>query len=648
MQTVTVVGAGNMGSGIAQKIATEGVPVFLLDVSLAQAEAGVARIRTVLTEAVARKIFSSDQAGAILRRITPTGDFAADADLVIEAVFEDLQVKRDVFARLSDACRPDTILATNTSSFLVDDFTSVVQNPQRVIGLHYFYHPAKNRLVEVIGHRGSDPAVLARAWRFQEAIGKTPVKSADAPGFIVNRFFVPFVNEAVRLHEEGHAIADIEASAKQAFGIGMGPFELMNVTGVPISLHAADSLGARLGPFYSAAALLAAQVARREIWPLGEGGEVRSDIVDRLLGVTYHIALTLVSEGVGCTEDVDIGARVGLRWRQGPFELMNQDGLPRVRALQGRVAERYDLPTPNLLQKTRSAFAVRKVAHWTAGALGYVMFNRPDQLNALDPEMMQELQAAFRQLDADPQVERIVLCGAGKAFVAGADLKFFLAHLQGQRIEPIVEFAAFGQGVFREIDRSPKIVVCRLDGMALGGGAELALACDVIVATAKGSLAFPETGIGIYPGLGGTQRLTKRVGRDLARFVLASGHTLQASDLADLGLAVVVEPGDLDAALGSAQPEPAKAPRGLLRDAAAIYAAGEASDSAAGKAVARIRHKAHNALRCVDDLTAFAERGDLDAGLAKETEGLRSLFTHANALEGIGALLERRRPTFVD
>ncbi|MHC4838953.1 MAG: 3-hydroxyacyl-CoA dehydrogenase family protein, partial [Planctomycetota bacterium] len=230
-----VIGAGNMGSGIAQKIATEGYECVLVDLDDEKVARGLGIIRKLLDQGVERKVFRPQQAEAILGRLHGTSDWSdlADVDLVVEAVFEDVGVKRSVFERLSEHCKPTAILATNTSSFYVKDLVDSVVNPERLIGLHYFFHPAKNRLVEVIGHEGTDPAAFRAAWASQEAVGKTPIWSADAPGFVVNRYFVPWVNEGVRLLGEGVAdIPTIEWAAKKAFGVGMGPFELLNQVGV--------------------------------------------------------------------------------------------------------------------------------------------------------------------------------------------------------------------------------------------------------------------------------------------------------------------------------------------------------------------------------------------------------------------------------
>ena len=259
IEKIAVVGSGNMGSGIAQKFATEGFSVLLLDIDEAALNRGRTAIERTLAEGVERKIFRSDQAEQIRQRIEPTLDWSRlrDIDLVIEAVFEDLEVKRDVFRRLAEATRADCLLATNTSSFYVRQIAETTPHPERVLGLHYFYHPAKNRLVEVIAGPQTPGESVRRAWLLQEQIGKTPIASADAPGFVVNRFFVPWINEAARLLEEKVAdAATIEQAAIEGFRIGMGPFQLMNVTGIPIGYHAAATLERELGPFYKPSGII--------------------------------------------------------------------------------------------------------------------------------------------------------------------------------------------------------------------------------------------------------------------------------------------------------------------------------------------------------------------------------------------------------
>lgn len=670
---IGVVGAGNMGSGIAQKYATEGFPVVVVDMDEAAVARGKERVEKTLAEGVERGIFKQERADAILGRMRFTADkkALADAALVVEAVFEDKKVKQDLFKELDGICAEDAILATNTSSFYVDDVASATARPERVVGLHYFYHPAKNRLVEVIRGKKTSDAAFERAWAIQELSAKTPIESADAPGFIVNRFFVPWLNESMRLVEEGVAdIPTVEAAAKKAFGVGMGPFELMNVTGVPITLHAATTLGDELGDFYRPCDLIRPVVEKKEQWSLeGTPDAAKMDAVsDRLWGVVAQIACRIVFDEKVCTlEDCDLGARVGLRWPRGPFEALNAMSTKKALALVEAIAARYsNVEVPKALREHGEAdkpFELRFVLGRVEDGVGYITFNRPDAMNALNEVVVEQLASTFDKLAADPAVKGIVLEGKGKAFVAGADTRFFVEQIKKDDVPRIVRFAAGGQDVFRRIDRSEKPVVCALDGLSLGGGSELALACDFIVATPRGTLGFPETGIGIYPGLGGTQRSARRVGVPLARWLVLTGDVVDAKTALTLGLVdEVVSPAELDEAVrrralaGETRKEsspPTTTPAGfeglskLFEAPLEELRAGKVAveDERLAKAMKKVSFKAPLALKAADELVRAASSNTLEEGLAEETKGLDVIFRTHDALEGLSSI-GRGRPSF--
>lgn len=666
-----VIGAGNMGSGIAQKIATEGYECVLVDLDDEKVARGLGIIRKLLDQGVERKVFRPQQAEAILGRLHGTSDWSdlADVDLVVEAVFEDVGVKRSVFERLSEHCKPTAILATNTSSFYVKDLVDSVANPERLIGLHYFFHPAKNRLVEVIGHEGTDPAAFRAAWASQEAVGKTPIWSADAPGFVVNRYFVPWVNEGVRLLGEGVAdIPTIEWAAKKAFGVGMGPFELMNVTGVPISMHAANTLGQELHPFYAPGQALVDFCAGDEAnWSLdGEVDESKYDaIADRMLAVTFYVACKLVDEGVGSVEDTDIGARVGLRWPKGPFEMLNEVGVERARALVAALVADHGLEMPQMLADASDlGINIELVSLDTEGEVAHVRFNRPSAMNALDKDVLIQFDG---KLTLDHAVGKpLVVGGTGKAFVAGADIKFFVDALKRDDYPSIAEFAGYGQKLFRELNGKDHATVARVHGLALGGGAEMAISCDWIVASPKAAFGFPETGIGIFPGLGGTQRLPRRVGLPLAKYLIYTGQILDAKSALAIGLVdAVAEFDELDetaeawAVKGpSADREaPEQCPS---EDWQAIWdffgrysvddiLSGEADamgNPVLEKAISKMRHKSYHALKLAENLFLEGAHMDLERALELEARDLDKAFLHADGLEGLSAMLERRRPEF--
>jgi enoyl-CoA hydratase/3-hydroxyacyl-CoA dehydrogenase len=672
-----------MGSGIAQKMATEGFDVVLVDVDEARVAKGLGVIDRTLQEAVERNIMRADRSADIRRRIRGTARMSdlAIADLVVEAVFEDRALKQKVFRQLEEVCGADTILATNTSSYLVAEISSAMQHPERALGLHYFFHPAKNHLVEVVASQATDPEVVRRAWSLQERLRKIPIASRDSYGFIVNRFFGVWLVESIRMLEEGVAgIAAIDDIAKETFGVGMGPFELMNVSGVPIALHASTTLGQAFGPMYAPPALLRKQVESGKNWDGGppEGGHddptasetvvasaLRRTVADRLLAATFLVASTLVDESVGTKEDTDIGARVGLRWPAGPFEMMNRYGTAKALAAASALAEKWRLPVPSILSdtgRTNAAFAFSLVRSATQNGITTITVNRPDTMNALNETVVDQLQEAFRKAAGDSATRGIVIAGAGRSFVAGADIRFFTRNIEANDIDRIVRFTRVCQDFLAEIDHCAKPVVARLHGLALGGGVELALACDYIVTTPGTSLGFPETGIGIYPGLGGTQRTTRRVGVGLAKWLVLTGQIVSGEEALAIGLVDRVAPHeDLDAtvaelvALGPAgvrrpaSPPPSYLPIAQFFETHSVDSLrrGEAptGDERLAKAVKAVSGKAPIALRLASSLIERGASLTVEEGLRMELAHLTEIFGTKDALTGLLSV-GKSRPVF--
>ena len=670
---IGVIGAGNMGSGIAQKIAQEGIPVVMIDTQEAFVQRGLNTIRTILEQGIERKLFTREKVDEILGRIEATTDLSrvADADLVIEAVFEDKNVKSELFKKLDAVCQAKTILATNTSSFYVREFAVQTSRPDRFIGLHYFYHPAKNRLLEVIPHDTTSPETIEKSLLAAKLHGKTAILVKDAPGFAVNRFFVPFLNEAVRLLEEGVAdIPTIEETCKKAFRIGMGPFELMNVTGIPIAVHAATTLGNELGPFYAPCRTLKAQMEKKENWPLGGTvDETKAKAVtDRMYGVCLGVAAALVDEGVASIEDTDRGAKIGLRWALGPFELMNKIGIDETCRMVQAICEKYpDFKMPAILEKQKQAgkpFAFRFVDLDVKDGIAWITINRPEAMNALNEQVVGQLAERFDEAMNDERVRAIVFQGAGKAFVAGADIRYFVNKIKSGKIEDIVAFTREGHELFRRIETAPKLTIALLDGLSLGGGSELALACQAIVATPAGSMAFPETGIGIYPGLGGMLRMARHVGPELAKYYTFTGAGIPAADAFAMGIVTrLVEPADVPKAIAelAAQgkvdkyaertlPERFKKLAGLCSsEAVKDLLSGKVPDGvdaeAASKLLKTMGYKAPIALRIADEIIDRQVSLPMEDAMEVELGRLAEIFSTADALEGLSSA-GRKRPEF--
>ncbi len=687
IEKVAVVGAGNMGSGIAQKTAQEQFDVQMVDREAQWVERGQSIIANFLEEAVERRIFSETQVEDIKGRITGVigvENVAHDTDLVIEAVFEDFDIKSAVFQTLDASCGEDTILASNTSSLSVNDLSSATARPDRFVGLHFFYHPAKNRLVEVIPSKDTSEDTISRVVQYCKQLGKVVIVCKDRPGFVVNRFFVPWLNEACLLMEEGVGTpAQIDMVACDAFNIGMGPFALMNLTGPPIALHSTDYLAEQLDtPRYNGAGNLRDLVKSESMWDIGDDGscdtQTSTTIRERLLGTVFAIAAQIVEEEICTMEDVDRGAKVGLRWAAGPFELMNEVGVSEAH----RMATDYTalhtngdgFTLPDFLQmkaEMGNPWIFEFVDAEIRGTIATVNINRPEAMNALNETVVEQLGAVMDALNQDDSVDTIVLEGAGKAFVAGADVKFFVDRLDEDAFPKIYDFTAEGHAVFDKIENSPKTTIALTTGLALGGGLELALACDYRVGTRRTQFRFPETSIGIYPGLGGTQRTAKICGLPAARWAVLAGNWIGPQDAADLGLLThFVSPSDVDttveeiAEIGKPEMKYAGQPTRLsdtIKSAVAFYCdenvrailegkdpPAPVDEAYAGRQLKQISRTAPIALRMASELIDIAGSNDLTDGLDKELEHLEAIFSTKDAYEGLSALIQGRRPSYTN
>ena len=662
-----------MGSGIAQKCAQEGFFVVMVDMEESFVSKGMENIRNTLAEAVERKIFTEEQTHDFMGRIIGTTSIedVKDADLVIEVVFEDVDVKKDLFRRLDEVCNPGTVLASNTSSFSISELAESVDRKDKFLGLHFFYHPAKNRLLEVIPGKDTSAETIALGNTFARLIGKTGISVADAPGFAVNRFFVPWLNESTRLHEEGVGIPTIDHVAKKVFRIGMGPFELMNATGVPIAYHSTVSLGSELGDFYGPSPCLKQQFEKGEEWALsGDVDESQASIIEeRLLGAVFTVACKLVEEGVANIEDTDRGAKIGLRWSNGPFEMMNRLGIGRSYEIVAKFADLYpDLKVPGIIQQQyeqNQPWSISFVDLSIKDGIAAILFNRPEVMNALNEEVMNQLDARFEKANSDPNVKVIVLKGAGKAFVAGAEIGWFIRKIETNSLDDIVDSTTYWHDIVAKFQASDKLTIAVLDGLALGGGVEVALAADTIIATERGTISFPETGIGIYPGLGGTQRAARYLGKELAKWLIFTGKTLDAHTAHSIGLVeYVVAPEEIDtkiAELANADnvitksaPRSADLPEDLKRvrelfsndNLNKILTGSDELDELGQKLAKTISYKAPNAIRIANKLIDEGAPLELKAGLRMELDHLVEIFSTKDALEGLKSVVERRRPTF--
>jgi 3-hydroxybutyryl-CoA dehydrogenase len=348
---VGIVGAGAMGAGIAQLALEAGDEVVLHDVDGIALERAADRIRDGLTRRAVRLDLDPDSIDdwvdgrlARLRNTEVLETLGDEADVVIEAALEDLDLKRTIFGTLDAVADPSTLLASNTSSLSIASIAGATAHPERVLGLHFFNPAPVMRLVEVIAGPATAPEAVDRASALVERWGRTPVRSADRPGFIVNRVNRPYTIEALRIVEDRAATVEQVDDAMRAADYPLGPFELMDLTGIDVTTAAATAIWEGLGrpdrlrpsPIQEER-VKAARLGRKSgegfyAYPDGRRGDVAEPfrapatdltadaIRDRILGAVETEARLAVEEGVAPAADVDLALKLGANHPVGPFE----------------------------------------------------------------------------------------------------------------------------------------------------------------------------------------------------------------------------------------------------------------------------------------------------------------------------------------
>jgi 3-hydroxybutyryl-CoA dehydrogenase len=276
VRTIAVIGAGTMGHGIAQVAAHAGIAVRIQDPLKGAAKAAIDRIGKNLAKGVELKKVTPDERAATLARITAFEDLASavvGVDAVIEAVPEQLDLKREIFATIDKVIGPHALFATNTSSLPISDIANELADPSRMVGMHFFNPVHVMKLVEVVAHKRADPKAVALAVALAEKFGKTPITVTDSPGFASSRLGLVIGLEAMRMVEQGVAsAADIDTAMKLGYGHPMGPLELTDLVGLDVRLGIAQYLSTAIGPSFDPPTILVDKVEHNKLGKkTGEG-----------------------------------------------------------------------------------------------------------------------------------------------------------------------------------------------------------------------------------------------------------------------------------------------------------------------------------------------------------------------------------------
>jgi enoyl-CoA hydratase/3-hydroxyacyl-CoA dehydrogenase len=647
---VVVVGAGTIGPDIGYylKSALPDVKLYLLDISQAALDRAMQRFTEYTEKAVARRKMSPSEAERVRANVHATTDYnvARDADWAIEAATEDLALKQKIFAQLEALMRPDAWITSNTSSLPAARIFSELQHKNRATVTHFFAPAWRNPVVEVIDTPALDRAVLDDLrWLFCTT-GKVPLVTADVPCFMLDRVFDNWCNEAAHLLDRASA-AEIDSTAAEF--VHAGPFFVLNLAhGNPIIIETNTLQADEEGEHYRPAAIFRTAGTWSTVSPgktVPVVPETATAIRDRLLGILISQSGDILDRSIGDAADLELGCRLALGFKSGPLELMGRLGAPEVARIGKRlVEERPGLPLPKHAPAEYQNFH-RSVLVDDVRGVKVITIRRPEALNALHDELTDEILGVIRQFENDPGVLGFVITGYGpRAFSAGADIGRFPKMLGDA--QAAAQYARDCSRLLLHIDRMAKPVVAALNGMALGGGLELALRCHGSVALRNASLQLPEILLGIVPGLGAMVVPYRRWPSAAATFhaMMRRAERVKAKTAHELGIVDALS--DDYAAMIEGAIERVHALTGRLQappDGAVAIERPAPTDALA-----------FNGQKLSTEVTRILERAIVDAAAAKTFNaaleiGYRAFGASActaAAREGIEAFLARRAADF--
>jgi len=642
---LAVIGAGEMGHGIAELAALHGHEVAMRDVKQELLDRGMERIRWSLGKLVEKNQIRPEQRDEVLARIRVTTDLAQatrDAAIVIEAIFEDLDLKKRVFRELDRAAPKDAILASNTSALPITNMARATKRPHKVVGMHFFNPPMLMPLVEVIRADTTDDTTLEAAVGLAKSLGKTVVVvKKDVPGFITTRVLGPYFEEAAWIHDtERVPIETIDAAMRFRAGFPMGPFELADQVGIDVLHHLIKNANRPVPR--SVQTLIDEKKFGRKVdegYYSYKGGRptLRPEMGSgfdpiRILAPMINEAAELVALDVASPAEIDEAMRLGTAFPDGPLAMADKVGVdtvlsalrdhPRSKpaAILSEMVARGDLGAKSgkgfyqhRMEREMMAQGTLLIAKDPATHVATITINRADRLNTLTPEFFEDLDRALGELRADETVRCLMITGSGdRAFSAGADLTSFT---EVSKAFKVWRSSRRSQEVFLRLANFPKPTVAAINGHCFGGGLELALACDFRIAARRVRLGQTEVNLGLVPGAGGSQRLVRILGQAKAKELVMLGSRLTADEAASLGLVT----------------------KAVENEAFAAEVRGFSE---------RLAKQAPIAIRLAKVLLNRAIDTPIDASLEMEAMAFGLVTSSEDVFEGLQAFLEKREPKF--
>jgi enoyl-CoA hydratase/3-hydroxyacyl-CoA dehydrogenase len=657
---VAVIGSGEMGRGIALVFAQYGNEVNLED-SVPQAlEKAGKYIDDNLAKMVEKGIIKQGEDRAIRSRIRFTssiGDAVKEAELVVEAVPEIVELKQEIFKSLEKMAPRDAILATNTSNIKISEISRDITTKERVLGMHFFNPANRMKLVEIIKAESTGDQYFEKAVKIGESIGKVPVRVLkDSPGFIVNRinapdmlFFCAVLDKGIEKPEE------LDTYAKTQ-GLPMGPYELMDFVGIDTVVHSLDYYAKTLSDEYNKCVTFRTLVKDGRLgkktgkgfydWSSGRAAIPKVEPSEKvtildIFAIEINEAVKLIEERVALPEEIETGIKLGLNRPFGPISVAKSMTNAEVKKRLEELSRSYGLKTFEPAEtikagKMKDLISLKsfpeapkkeeaKVTETTqkgekkystlilerrGNYVARILLNRPKH-NLINTDFMNDLEQAIKELWDDREVRTIIITGAGETFSAGAELSQFIPGMFD-----FVEYSRKGERLFKLLQEIPKVVIAEMKGYVLGGGLELALSCDIRVSTPDCQMGFPEVTLGLIPAWSGSQRLARIVGNSRALYLILTGKRITGEEAKNFGIVSEIFP------------------KGSIDDDAIKFA--ESISTGSSPIAAAMAKRLINRGADVS----------YDSGLEMESMAAGIVYGTDDLKEGVSAMMQKRKPDF--
>lgn len=538
---MAVIGAGTIGPDIGYYLrsAMPDKKLYLVDIAEEPLKKAETRFHSYAEKGIARKKLSEEQAQAVLKNIVYTTDYEQikDCSLVIEAATENLQLKQKIFETVEAIIDKDAILTSNTSSMPVDRIFSKARNPERCTATHFFAPAWFSMGIEVVNWEGIRADVLDYLFWFFAQTGKAPIITDNVISFMLNRIFENWVNEAGYLLDQATAAQICSVAEEFVF---QGPLYVVNLgNGNPIIVEA-NTRKMEEGDHYKPAHIFRSV----EKWAVPRPGtevevpeDVRQIVRDRMLGIFFSQSYDIADRGIGSKEDLNFGCQVALGFRKGPFDLMHDLGEAETK----RINENYQNARPGFPQAGQPFSAYQEFKRYLLvdeiDGVKIITLRRPQAMNALSQDINNEILSVLKEYADDSSVKGFVITGYGtRAFSAGMDIGSFPETLGNK--EAAVKLSIESSSLLNYIDGMKKPLVAGVNGMALGGGLELAMRCHSMVAVNHAIFQFPEITLGILPGIGGCVVPYRKWPKGAALFheMICLARRITAKEAADIGM----------------------------------------------------------------------------------------------------------------